>query len=1026
MVTLAYGRWVAPLPRQRQILGSQAVITASLVLFWAALREPTAWTAGAFYVWINVFSLLLVSQFFLVGTELFDPRQAKRIFGFIGAGGLVGGVVGSAAAGLLAEPVGSANLLLIGALLLAACGGFTLRVFRIGKIRATGRDERVFGSPRRRPGVVGGFRILRRFRHLQMIALVLFATTLVSTFVDWMFSAAVETAIPSQVGQTEFFGHVFALFNAVALVLQILLSSLAFRTLGLAGSLALLPLAMGLGVGGYLLLPGLLTISLAKGADSALSVSINQSARELLYLPVPTAVKERVKPFIDIVVARGADGVAGALILLGSGVAVLGGRPVTLLTLGLIALWICVVWGVRRSYRRALERLLAVRDVDLAEAVETSLDSSTVRDILAQLTPETEAEQVHYALDLLSGVPPRVLHGSLRELLRHPESSVRARAIEELALDADPAVVELVRPFLEDPAASVRSQAAILLCRSEPEHQIDRIAKWLESEDPHEVEAGLTSLVGCGGEAGTERAGEALSRLVRRVGDDGAAVRAACARALGRLPGTNALQRHLETLLSDAHPDVVHAAIRSAGAVRRFDLLPSLLPLLGQLPTRVATIRALAEYGEWGIPYLAASLRDPELSPEVRRWLPSVFAQIGSPAAFRALAEGLPALTVSTNRLYALKALNKTRRRHLRWEVPVELVRQELDVELREAYDIERQIVALGSIPQEVEGNGGPDVDRISEALGSYSWALGFQADRTIERAFRLQALLYSPRTIYLAYAGLAAGGSAYGAHAIELLETALAREDARRVVPLIDPDLSPGQRAEIGSQWYELEERSVSEDLEAVLERGEPWLQAYAVPLAGVAYPQALGPDIERLAASGAKIVQPIARHIQRTGSEEEMVLSSVEKAAALRRTELLGQLGADDLLQLAAVAEERSFEAGEYLFYEGEEGDYLYVVLDGELRGELGGKELFRTQAGEAVGTFSILDRQPRTASAVATRQTRTLAIHRADLSQILADNYSLVEGLFKHLIGIINRMNERVLPTDSDDRGDGKAGE
>lgn len=138
---------------------------------------------------------------------------------------------------------------------------------------------------------------------------------------------------------------------------------------------------------------------------------------------------------------------------------------------------------------------------------------------------------------------------------------------------------------------------------------------------------------------------------------------------------------------------------------------------------------------------------------------------------------------------------------------------------------------------------------------------------------------------------------------------------------------------------------------------------------------------------------------------------MTPVEKAAALRHAELLQELGADDLLQLAAVAEEREFERDDFLFYQGEEGDYLYVILEGRVRVERDGLEVFTAEAGRAVGTFSILDRRPRSASAVAVERARTLAIHRADMGQILADNYSLVESLFEYLTGIIRRMNEQV---------------
>lgn len=90
LATIVYARWVVPLDRRRQIMGSLIFVIGTIVVFRLLLVEPTAWSAGAFYVWYNVFTLLLISQFFLITGDLFDPRQAKRIFGFIAGGGLVG------------------------------------------------------------------------------------------------------------------------------------------------------------------------------------------------------------------------------------------------------------------------------------------------------------------------------------------------------------------------------------------------------------------------------------------------------------------------------------------------------------------------------------------------------------------------------------------------------------------------------------------------------------------------------------------------------------------------------------------------------------------------------------------------------------------------------------------------------------------------------------------------------------------------------------------------------------------------
>ncbi|MBW3661446.1 MAG: cyclic nucleotide-binding domain-containing protein, partial [Gemmatimonadetes bacterium] len=554
-----------------------------------------------------------------------------------------------------------------------------------------------------------------------------------------------------------------------------------------------------------------------------------------------------------------------------------------------------------------------------------------------------------------------------------------------------------------DDDARVRGRALVFLCRASPGEQARRTDEWLESREPALVEAALVCRIEQGDEEAAGSAARILGRLVRGSGEEAAPLRAACARALGRVAGLHPLQRHLETLLSDGHPGVVADALRAATATPRIDLLPSILPHLEDGETRPLARRALAAFGEGGVAHLSASLRDPELPIEVRRWIPGAFLEIGTPAAYRALVEGLPTLSTGRHRLYALKALNKLRRRRPDWAVPVETVRDELQRELAMAYDLERQIAVVESARRSGEA---PD-----RTATPYEQALRYAATSTVERAFRLQGLLYPPQTMYFAYAGLAEGDTTYSAHALELLEISLERGDAARLIPLIDPDFSPAGRAEQGSRWYDLEGGDLAEDLERLFEGGEPWLQAYGVALAADTYRERLGPELERLSAGGPPLVRPLARRATRSEEEGDMALTSVEKAAALRNAELLGELGADDLLQLAAVAEEREFDKGETLFYEGEEGDYLYVLLDGRIRVEREDREVFVAVPGDTIGTFSILDRRPRSAGAVALASTRTLAIHRADMGQILADNYPLVERIFDYLTGIIREMNERV---------------
>lgn len=965
------------------------IVIASLVAFWVLLSRPDGLRAGAFYVWINVFSLLLVSQFFLISSELFDPRQAKRVFGFIGAGGLAGGVIGSAAAGVLSRPLGAANLLLIAAMLLITCTVLALRVLKIGTVRETRQAVSQQSLGQRNQDLASGFRSIKRLPHLRRIATLMFVTVLVSTFFDWMFNFLVESAIPDRESQAEFFGRTFAVFNGMALVFQLAATSAVLRLCGLAGSLVILPMGMGLGAAGLAFVPGLVTATAGKGFDMTLRNSIDQSARELLYLPVPTALKLRAKPFIDVVLSRSADGVAGVLILLGSGSAGNGVRPLAFITLALVGVWLATVVRVRGSYRTALERLLAVRDVDLVEAADESLHTEAVSELRASLRSLASAADVHYTLDLLRDSPADKLRDDLLRLLEHPDSTVRARAITQLLPVANDTDLGLVRELLDDPDPKVRAQATILASRFEPERQLARMEGWLESTEPNELEAALACFLAYGDGEQARAATGVLDRLIEDIGPETGPLRAACARALAGLPSNHRLQGRLTPLLADHDPAVVRAAISSAATARRVELLEPLVPHLKHAGTRRAATRAMASIGDAAVPHLSAFLRDPTLP---RRWLPSVLVEIGTPAAFFALADSLPFLTYTDVRSSALKALNKLRRRHPSWELPTIVIRRQLEAELLDAYDTERQLLTLSRFEDKLE-------PADTETASTYAWALALRGERSVERAFRLEALLHTPRTIYFAYAGLTGGRSEHAAHAIELLETALDREDARVVIPLIDADYSRPQRVEAGREWFELEDVPLQSDLTIVLERGQPWLKAYAAPLA------------RRVGAA-----------LETDEHEDRVARSTVEKAAALRHAKLMRHLDADDLLQLAAVAEERSFDRDEHLFYEGEAGEYLYVVLEGEVRGERGDLAVFQAGAGDVIGEFSILDQRPRSISMVATKPTQTLAIHRDDMIQVMADNYTLVEGLFRHLTQIIREMNELLYPsrasTPSDD--------
>ena len=116
LVMVVYSRYVDRLREIALLLGTFAFLGACILLFSLWLREgDSVWSSGAFYIWGKLYPLLIVSQFYLVGNLLFTTRQAKRLFGIIGVGLILGGIAGSAIAAVAAEVVGTENLMLVAA-----------------------------------------------------------------------------------------------------------------------------------------------------------------------------------------------------------------------------------------------------------------------------------------------------------------------------------------------------------------------------------------------------------------------------------------------------------------------------------------------------------------------------------------------------------------------------------------------------------------------------------------------------------------------------------------------------------------------------------------------------------------------------------------------------------------------------------------------------------------------------------------------------------------------------------------------
>jgi AAA family ATP:ADP antiporter len=336
-----FGWACARLPRRRLLPAVYGFFLLNLLAFFAAFRAgiDPEWTARAFFVWVSVYNLFVVSVFWSFMVDLYDREQAKRLFGFIAAGGSAGALVGPALTAALARPLGTLNLLLVSAAFLALA---TLCIFRL-LVWSAGKQ----GAPspaREAPlggGAWSGVREVAGSPYLLGIAAYMVVYTVLSTFLYFQQARLVADSGLASEARTSLFASMDLAVNLLALAGQTFVTARLIRRWGVAMVLALVPALTFAGFGVLALFPVLAVAVgfqvLRRAADFALA----RPARELLYTAVEREAKYKAKNFIDTVVYRSGDAVGGwafaGLKALGLGLA-----GIAWVAVPLAALWIAL------------------------------------------------------------------------------------------------------------------------------------------------------------------------------------------------------------------------------------------------------------------------------------------------------------------------------------------------------------------------------------------------------------------------------------------------------------------------------------------------------------------------------------------------------------------------------------------------------------------------------------------------------------------------------------------------------------
>jgi ATP/ADP translocase/HEAT repeat protein len=624
-------------PDQRSVLVALQLAAAAVTLvFWFLAEAVGTWIYFALYVWSGVAATVIVMRLWLLLGEFFSAHEAKRVYAYIGTGGVLGVTVGFAFAGLLAAATSPRALLLACAGLGAAGALLSWLVFSPPKRRDTEPSPE---PPRRlRDGsadrssvpldLLAAGRTALAHPYVRRVTAMVVLSTITVTVVDYLFKSVLSHSVATAQLSTYLASTYFSL-NLLSLGVLLFVVSPFLKRFGVAWALPILPAFLILGGAAVILGGGLLAALCLKGAEGTLRHSLHKTAIEILYLPMSNRLRESVRSFIDVIGQRGGQALASVAILFL--VPFENNESLLAMMVTVLAVfWIIGTVDTQKHYLDAFRATLSEGEIGTRISFP-ELDMASLETLLTALNSPNDREVIG-AMDILSAKQRGQLVSPL--ILYHPSAAVIIHALDLFLDQSRTDFVPLVDRLLDHPDAAVRAAAVRARIAVAPDRQ------WLENAREKGCTAVEATVVAGLAALGWLDRQEAPSRLRKIAAHQRPEPRIALARVAQLFPDPvfHEVVRELARSADAAVRAEAVRAIRQAGAD---NFLPDLVALLADRSVREPVRQALVSAGDRALEYLDGKLSDLSLPDDVRRHIPRTISRFPPPAAVGVLVRHL-------------------------------------------------------------------------------------------------------------------------------------------------------------------------------------------------------------------------------------------------------------------------------------------------------------------------------------------------------------------------------------------------
>ncbi|MDX1461869.1 MAG: Npt1/Npt2 family nucleotide transporter [Marinirhabdus sp.] len=772
------------------IFFSVLFILLSFLMYTNALNDGVLYV---YYLSVSIFAVLVTSQFWIIANMVYNAREAKRLFGFIGAGAIAGGIFGGYVTTILASNFGNRVVILVAAVLILCCIPILQTVWKI-RIMTLARYIRKQRSEQNTASHQPPYKLILGSKHLSYLAAIVGVGVIMAKLVDFQFSDFAHKAIPDSDELASFFGFWFSSFNVIALLIQLFLTNRLLAWLGVTTNLLILPLGIAVGCLLFLTFPELWVLIIIKGMDGSFKQSINKAGIELSILPIPYHIKSEAKSYIDVVVDSIATGLAGLLLIFVVRKLELNTSYITVIILFILFIWLVLIYKLREAYFESFRSNIQDSLEHTKKTENKGPREKTTQSTIRILTHGSEAE-ILKMLDRLEHFKLYTFQPHIVNLLKHDSSEVKAAAISQLRKYKKGTAVHEIKELLKVKDDKVVYEAMEYLLHHTA-IQDERIFKaYLDHPTDYISNAALLCLAK---EAASNKKlaakyslSERLEQKIKELFSDDNDLRKAEIAEIMRAVGyarEPKLYSFISANFNNRDPYLVKQAIKAAGLTSHEPFIDPLLNFLGDKTFRKAARKALRSYGITIAQHLLEMENRQGLPQDIKPHIPKVIESFRSRDAVRILMRLLKSKDFVI-RTQAAASLHSLKIKFISISVDQ---RQLTKILLRESAFYNTTLLAIATLKNSLAASDLDEnaTDRETELLIAREQLveiLFIQLDQGLSCIFNLLGLKYDQTDIETAYYGLKSENKDVQINAIEFLDNLLKSKLKSAILPLIE-----------------------------------------------------------------------------------------------------------------------------------------------------------------------------------------------------------------------------------------------